>query len=669
MATVYPFDPTGTSAANRISNEQQVITAQNFRDYHYVIPKFAPFFEKNISVRMQYPNGTTRTLTRGVDYYFANQFIDASRACASPIFGAISFLDTDTAGILSITYNTVGGMWNLTASEIIRILAEEMRNPRTTTWEQITNLPQRFPVIDHQWDLVDMVGVTPLIGAVLGVRDAITQTNGSTVPAHIADKGNPHQVTKAQVGLGSVANYPVATIQQAQEGTFAAAFMTPERTRQAISVLGAALINAHAADVNNPHNTTKTQIGLDRVQNYPIATEAQARAGTTDTAYMSPLRTSQAIATLVGTAFTAHAASKLNPHDVTKDQVGLFNLENYPVATEQEARAGVANDRYMTPRRTTQLTQELITVQLDGHATRLDNPHETTAIQVGAYSIQQVDTKLAGYIKLTDEWVAGKSKEAFIAETLEGTANNALTIDGRTITQVIGEGVSFYDNLYSQTKELLSRDRSATANPGTNPYRWIKLGIVNLLSNTATNSPNSIPTTNPDVYWFYSGGRAQVADAAANAALSSPGYLIHAKSTNSGTSYALDVTRLSGYAGTSYTNNDIRFGSTFNPITKELTIWVRVAYGYNDINVTNLSSIGGEMAISDDNIITEPASIAYVNVVNYATIGLHDALALRTTNIETLNATQTGRLDAIDISLQSMLDRLTALETAPANPG
>lgn len=40
---------------------------------------------------------------------------------------------------------------------------------------------------------------------------------------------------------------------------------------------------------------------------------------------------------------------------VTKQNVGLGDVENYPVASQEEAEAGVANDRYMTPLRTTQL--------------------------------------------------------------------------------------------------------------------------------------------------------------------------------------------------------------------------------------------------------------------------------------------------------------------------
>lgn len=49
-------------------------------------------------------------------------------------------------------------------------------------------------------------------------------------------------------------------------------------------------------------NLTKANIGLGSVENYGIATTAQAQAGSINTAYMTPLRVAQAIASLAGNA-------------------------------------------------------------------------------------------------------------------------------------------------------------------------------------------------------------------------------------------------------------------------------------------------------------------------------------------------------------------------------
>ena len=53
----------------------------------------------------------------------------------------------------------------------------------------------------------------------------------------------------------------------------------------------------------------------------------------------------------VNDALTAHKNNKSNPHGVTKAQVELGSVENYGIATEAEAKAGAAANKYMTPQR------------------------------------------------------------------------------------------------------------------------------------------------------------------------------------------------------------------------------------------------------------------------------------------------------------------------------
>ena len=53
--------------------------------------------------------------------------------------------------------------------------------------------------------------------------------------------------------------------------------------------LGTDLSN-HIGNKNNPHSTTKAQVGLGDVQNYGIATQAEAQAAKVDTKYMTPAK-------------------------------------------------------------------------------------------------------------------------------------------------------------------------------------------------------------------------------------------------------------------------------------------------------------------------------------------------------------------------------------------
>ena len=49
-------------------------------------------------------------------------------------------------------------------------------------------------------------------------------------------------------------------------------------------------VNLHVNDFNNPHNVTKEQLGLSHIENYPIATKEEALAGTLSNRYLTPER-------------------------------------------------------------------------------------------------------------------------------------------------------------------------------------------------------------------------------------------------------------------------------------------------------------------------------------------------------------------------------------------
>lgn len=51
----------------------------------------------------------------------------------------------------------------------------------------------------------------------------------------------------------------------------------------------------HVTNTNNPHRVEKDEVGLGEVQNFPVATREQAIDGDTNFSYMTPLRTREAI--------------------------------------------------------------------------------------------------------------------------------------------------------------------------------------------------------------------------------------------------------------------------------------------------------------------------------------------------------------------------------------
>ncbi len=73
-----------------------------------------------------------------------------------------------------------------------------------------------------------------------------------------------------------------------------------------------------------------------------------------------------------------HIANKLNPHSVTKTQVGLGNVQNFGLATEDEAKQGASNAKYMTP----SLTQAVLSANINSiaYANSADGTDDFTTI-------------------------------------------------------------------------------------------------------------------------------------------------------------------------------------------------------------------------------------------------------------------------------------------------
>lgn len=243
---------------------------------------------------------------------------------------------------------------------------------------------------------------------------------------HKNDKQNPHNVTSAQVGLGNVLNQKQATkvefdahyddnvrhitsternnwnskaagththqwneILNIPFATFSNKGITqlvdsissadttnaatPNSVKQAYDrgstgILDAAAVKKitedHIANKVNPHGTTKAHVGLGSVQNYEIASTAEAQTGTATNKYMTPLLVFEAIKNLQA---VKSVNGKVGAITLTKSDIGLANIDNIQQATKTE---------------------------FNGHANNKSNPHGVTTEQIGTYSKSEIDSKV-----------------------------------------------------------------------------------------------------------------------------------------------------------------------------------------------------------------------------------------------------------------------------------
>lgn len=134
----------------------------------------------------------------------------------------------------------------------------------------------------------------------------------SALTAHASSTTNPHAVTKAQVGLGSVdntsdANKPVSTAQAAAIATKA----------------DASALLAHTGDSNNPHAVTKAQVGLGAVPNVDATNASNMASGT--------LPAARGGAGTVSGILKADGAGNVSAADPETDYIDPQNFPGNPI--------------------------------------------------------------------------------------------------------------------------------------------------------------------------------------------------------------------------------------------------------------------------------------------------------------------------------------------------
>lgn len=290
-------------------------------------------------------------------------------------------------------------------NELLTETENTLRQSNAYTDEKLSEIPQ--PDLSHLQTKED---------AANDLSAAKTYTDNKTegletvegaqlkVDAHANKKDNPHSVTKAQVGLGNVEDIKQASkvefnshvsnsdihvttaeklvwnAKETPEGAQTKAtkaladaksytdveikkIVVPEVSDFETKGGAQARVDEHANNILNPHKVTKAQVGLSNVTNEKQATETQHQQ---------------------------HLDDKTNPHAVTKSQVGLASVLNYGVATQAEAEAGASNAKYMTPLRTKQsvdVATKVIDTNLEVHKSDKNNPHAVTKAQVGLTNV------------------------------------------------------------------------------------------------------------------------------------------------------------------------------------------------------------------------------------------------------------------------------------------
>lgn len=385
---------------------------------------------------------------------------NTSDAAHSDIRGLISALTTKVNNFLDVDDTTTDQLSELIA--LIQDNAEDIEaitSGKVNTSDIINNLTTN--VSTKPLSAAQGVALKALIDALDTEIDS--KANTSALTSHTGNTSNPHSVTKSQVGLGNVPN--VTTNNQTPSYTEAStltAMSSGETVSTAFGKIAKAVstLISHLADKSNPHDVTKSQVGLGSVDNvkqysasnpppYPVssvngktgtvsltasdvkadasgtASSAVSTHNSSDTAHIDIRDMVSELDTEIGnvdTALDAHKASTSNPHNVTKAQVGLGNVENKSSAT---IRGEITSSNISTALGYTPAKDSLASTTEDGLMSLTDKSKmDYTNIAIGTCSTGAATAAKIVTVSGNTNWSLAAGSIISIKFTYTNTANN-----------------------------------------------------------------------------------------------------------------------------------------------------------------------------------------------------------------------------------------------------
>lgn len=283
MSNIYvrlPYDPTGKNPDNLIGSEPHDLKAINGFPYKIITMNNGGFYAKSVRVY----DANYNRMTLNVDYIMTYQYVRASAAVGMIICSDIVFINEDLTDTVYVTAQMVGSdvAYSLTAKQdYIDWFNQQPAGYTPTEYDYAGNEPVWLPgeLEAARWELDTFQPFNNEIyefgRATRGDTDNYEQefrdkvdaeyqrfldlfTNKLTV--HIDNKNNPHEDDKAQLGLDQVENYPLATIEEAQLGASNELYLTPLRSWESVNLNALQPLMDHINDETNVHRLTPQQI-------------------------------------------------------------------------------------------------------------------------------------------------------------------------------------------------------------------------------------------------------------------------------------------------------------------------------------------------------------------------------------------------------------------------
>jgi hypothetical protein len=436
---LYPEDLTGTNPLNLVTGEIQTLQVPGPDDYYFIIPKAAPYFTDSLKV---YNAQTGQLYVENVDYLTGHFFIEAMDSIGRPINGSIRFMKRTIQGQVRLEYRTIGGQWGFSDTAILAELSNRQFNPLIRSWGQIDVLPALFPSLEHQQPINSLVGSAEIKKALEDLAAVIEASAEGASQSHLLDFNNPHKVTKAQVLLGLVQNYAMATDAEARAGTRDDVYMSSRAVFLQITDKALNPLNAHINARGNVHGLVAADINLGRVPNFPAATPTEAVDITNNSTLLTPYTGSLLIQQLsnvpridaLENLIKQHIADTNNPHKLTPAILGMYS--NAQIDQKLADIAGGGGDATTFGGKTPAEWEDGFVAVADAESVidKVRVQHETNIALLQAVSLESPWTPAneSAY----QSWLIGAAQAGYSAYSVSNSLWSTLLVQSATGVQI-----------------------------------------------------------------------------------------------------------------------------------------------------------------------------------------------------------------------------------------
>lgn len=309
------------------------------------------------------------------------------------------------------------------------------------------------------------IGAPTVIGEVAGT--AYDGSKGKALSdafnAHASNIDNPHQVTKGQVGLGNVDNTADkdknvnSAIKDGSGNVISETYATLEALGAAGDIVDGVIesvsaLNEFAESAADSIN----QLSTNKADKSEVASLAETVHGNT-----SAIETMEETANSISENLSGHTGDYSNPHQVTKSQIGLGNVNNTADKDKnvnsaiKDGDGNVIAETYQTLSTSQQIVTQLesdisnnlneintlksdkankadleaLSEDVSEHISDLDNPHQVTKGQVGLSNVDNTADKDKPVSSVQQAALDKKADKTTVSALSESVSDNSAAID------------------------------------------------------------------------------------------------------------------------------------------------------------------------------------------------------------------------------------------------